>query len=101
METTLNREDFNFTYNHRGYMIQYKNQNIGGAGIHKNAKGSRGRAAASDREYYKEDAERTIQNLISGKGRQYIRENIEKIDIKEFKKGYRKEAESAIQLMSQ
>jgi len=76
----LAREDFGYSYDSYGYMIQYKDRNIGGAGVdRKTAKALRGRAATKQREDYALMAESTIQDLIAGRGHQYFRDNILKL----------------------
>lgn len=61
-------------------MVQYKGRNIGGSGILKSARGSRGRAAYSQMREYTRIAECTIQSLLNGRGSKFMIENIAKID---------------------
>ena len=75
----LNRKDFSYTYNTNGYMIQYKGENIGGVGTINQYKG-RGRQRNQQLNSYKNQAERTINELIDNKGHKHMLENIRKID---------------------
>jgi hypothetical protein len=63
-------------------MVQYKGQNIGGAGILKSARGPRGRAVSSQRRENARMAEITIQSLLSGRGSKFMLDNIAEIDAK-------------------
>ena len=76
---SLRREDFSYTNNAEGYMIQYKGKNIGGAGILGKFSG-RGRAVTKQRQDYAEDANREIRLIISGNGQARFYETIKKID---------------------
>lgn len=68
-------EDIHYSYDTRGYMMYYKGQPIGGAGIDKYAKGSRGNLRL-----FRESAEVTKRELVRGGGSQYMKDCILKID---------------------
>ena len=71
----MERKDFGFTYNVRGYMIKYKGINIGGAGIAPDARGPHGGGVAVQLGQYQKEAEITIQGILSGNpGRHYALE---------------------------
>ena len=56
-------EDISYTYNTRGYMMYYKGQPIGGAGIDKTARGCR-----SNLKLFKHSADVTKRDLVAGRG---------------------------------
>lgn len=68
-------EDIHYTYSTRGYMMYYKDQPIGGAGIDKYAKGCR-----SNLKLFKESAEATKRGLVAGRGDTYMKACIMEID---------------------
>jgi hypothetical protein len=83
---TLKREDFSFRADAQGYMIQYKGQNIGGAGILGKYKGA-GRAprgfasrAQQQAQEYTRQAESEIHSLVIGVGQARFRTVINEID---------------------
>jgi hypothetical protein len=75
----MERKDFSYTYNAEGYMIQYKGKNIGGAGITGKYQG-RGRQRQQQIAEYKEQAEITIDMILSYGKLGRFKEAIEKID---------------------
>ena len=75
----MKRADSSYTANTRGYMIAYKSQNIGGAGIQGKFKG-RGKAVQQQIESYKHQAQATIENIMQGMGAPYMMKEIAKID---------------------
>jgi hypothetical protein len=76
----MERQDFNVSANSRGYQVQYKGQNIGGAGISREAKGPRGRGVWKQIQDYFRLGNIDIDVLLAGGGRQDMRTNIENID---------------------
>ena len=76
---SLKREDFSYTYNAEGYMLQYKGKNIGGAGILGKFSG-RGRAVTKQMQYYAEQANEEIQLIINGNGQARFYEVIRRIE---------------------
>lgn len=68
-------EDIHYTYNSRGYMMYYKDQPIGGAGIDKSAKGH-----SSNVRLFQRSAEATKRELVYGGGSQYMKDLIMAID---------------------
>ena len=74
------RDDFSYTYNSRGYMVQYKGKNIGGAGISKNAKSPVGQAATIQKMIYKVCAEAAINAVIKGCGSKHMLDSIHEIE---------------------
>jgi len=73
-------KDFTYTCNARGYMIQYKGQNIGGAGISKDALSPRGRAAKKQISDYHQLIKLEIDALIRGTGQPRFLEAIKNIE---------------------
>lgn len=76
---TINREDFTAEVNAEGYMIKYKGQTLGGAGIIGKSK-SRGEARMGDLKNYRETADREMDNLANGIGRPDMLETIKTIN---------------------
>jgi len=76
----LNREDFNVMAGSRGYQVQYKGTNIGGAGIADDAKGPRGSQAVKQLDENLRHGQIDIDNLLSGNGRPDMIEAIVQID---------------------
>lgn len=74
------RKDFTYEYSSRGYMLFYKGQPIGGAGILHSARGPVGRQVAPQLAENKKDAETAIQNILVGNPGRIYKEAIEKID---------------------
>lgn len=70
----INANDITYSYNSRGYMMYYKEQPIGGAGIDKSSKGSR-----ANIELFHQQAKLTKNRLLQGYGNKYMLEKIEKI----------------------
>lgn len=62
----LKREDFSYTANSRGYMLEYKGQSIGGAGISSGASAPTGKKGLRQIRDYAKHAEIDIQNIMSG-----------------------------------
>lgn len=71
----ISETDVYYTYNTRGYMLYYKNQPIGGAGISKYAKGCR-----SNLSLFKELGEATKRDLLNGRANNFMWEAINAID---------------------
>ena len=71
----MNANDIHYTYNTRGYMMYYKDQPIGGAGIDKYAKGCR-----SNLSLFKEAAAATKRDLLAGRGSKYMMDCIREIE---------------------
>lgn len=69
------REDIHYEYNTRGYMMYYKGEPIGGAGIDKSAKGSRGNL-----KLFKDAAEATKRSLLAGGGSSLMKSEIVNIE---------------------
>ena len=67
--------DIHYEYDTRGYMLYYKGQAIGGAGIDKHAKGSR-----ANLKLFRDCAESTKRSILSGRIDSYMRKRIEEID---------------------
>ena len=71
----LSEADIHYSYNARGYMMYYKGQPIGGAGIDKSAKGS-----SSNLKLFRQNAEATKRTLLAGGGDAYMKAAIQAID---------------------
>lgn len=71
----INPQDVHYEYDTRGYMLYYKDQPLGGAGISKYAKGCR-----SNLKLFKDSAEIEKRNLLNGRGRPDMLEIIERIN---------------------
>lgn len=76
----MDRKDFNVVANSRGYQIQYKGQNIGGAGIAGDAKAPTGKAAWKQTQDYLHYGNMDIQAILAGHGRKDMLEVIARID---------------------
>ena len=76
----LKREDFSYEANGRGYILRYKGQNIGGAGILSSACGPSGRGVPKQTKDYMEYAENAIQDILAGNPGRMLKEAIEEID---------------------
>lgn len=76
----MNRMDFNVVANARGYQVQYKEQNIGGAGISSDAKAPRGRAAWKQTQDYLSYGNEDCRAILEGHGRKDMLEAIARID---------------------
>jgi hypothetical protein len=63
----MKADDFSYTANVRGYMVQYKGENIGGASIMGPSK-ARGRAVQIQIKDNAQSAKSTIQSLLKLKG---------------------------------
>lgn len=74
---TFNRADFSYTATASGYMIQYKGQNIGGAGTLQPYKG---RKRVQQATAHGASAMRCITELVAGRGQQRFLYAIERID---------------------
>ena len=68
-------EDISYYYNSRGYMMTYKGQPIGGAGIDRTARG-----CSSNLKLFKRAAESTKSELVRGGGGEYMKACILAID---------------------
>ena len=75
MPKMINPDDIHYEYDSRGYMMFYKGNPIGGAGIGKEAKGCR-----SNVELFHECAKRTKERICAGYIDRYMLEVIERID---------------------
>ena len=71
----ITEKDITYSYDTRGYMMYYKGEPIGGAGILKSAKGCR-----ANLNLFKEQAAATKRQLLSGRGDKYMLDEIAKID---------------------
>jgi len=65
-QTRLRREDFSYEANSRGYMLMYKGQSIGGAGILSGIFGPNGKQGDKQTQDYIEYAETDIQDIMFG-----------------------------------
>lgn len=74
----ITETDITYSYDTRGYMMYYKGEPIGGAGILKSAKGCR-----ANLKLFREQAAATKRELLSGRGSKYMLDEIAKIDKKE------------------
>jgi len=81
----MDRKDFDVVANSRGYQVQYKGKNIGGAGIDADAKAPRGKAAWKQTEDYLKYGSMAIQDILAGNGRKDMLEAIASIDKQEGK----------------
>ena len=70
----IDEKDISYSYNSRGYMMYYKGQPIGGAGIAASARGHR-----SNLKLFRDHAEVTKRSIMRG-GETYMQEQIKKID---------------------
>lgn len=75
----LDKNDFTVNTTRNGYMIMYKGQPIGGAGIIGQSKAS-GRAAVKQVHVYNKMAQQTIENIINGNGPEHMKKVIERIN---------------------
>lgn len=62
----LRREDFSYTANSRGYMLEYRGQSIGGIGVMPGASVYTGKKKLKQIRDYAESAEVEIQRIILG-----------------------------------
>lgn len=76
--TTLNRDDFNFTYSKGGYTIFYKNKPIGGAGTLNKGANLKGRQVKQQIIEYRVMAVADIHRILNGIGYPRYYEAIEK-----------------------
>jgi hypothetical protein len=79
----MERKDFNVIANGRGYQVQYKGHNIGGAGISREAKGPRGGQVHAQIQDYLKDGRSDIDAILSGRGRPDMLKCISEIDKEE------------------
>jgi hypothetical protein len=79
-ESEMTREDFDFTYSHKGYMLTYKGKPIGGAGTLPTGKPKHWKHQRADLKMYREDANREIQDLLQGRGQARFLKVIKEID---------------------
>jgi len=79
----MDRQDFSYDANKYGYMVKYKEHNIGGAGVKGRPKMHWRHAQANVKDNIRY-AEMEIQNLLEGRGRLDMRRLIEKIDSEEI-----------------
>ena len=80
----MERKDFSVIANSRGYQIQYKGQNIGGAGISGEAKSPRGRAARKQIDDYLRYGQSGIEAILGGYGETRFSKIIAQIDSEEL-----------------
>jgi hypothetical protein len=73
-------KDFNVIANSRGYQVQYKGHNIGGAGISGAAKGPTGRQANKQVQDYLKYGNMDIDAILAGHGRPDMVAEVNKID---------------------
>ena len=71
----IDPDDIHYEYNSRGYMMFYKGNPIGGAGISKEAKGHR-----SNVKLFREYAQSTKGRICAGYIDRFMLEEIERID---------------------
>ena len=71
----INEKDLHYEYSSRGYMLYYKGEPIGGAGISKRARGHRGNV-----NMFRDLAKAEKQAILSGRGSKYMLANIKEID---------------------
>jgi len=71
----INPADITFQYGHHGYMMIYKGKTIGGAGTQ-----NKSRKSNSNLKYFREMAELTRRDILSGKIRPDMKFLIEKIN---------------------
>ncbi len=74
------RKDFNVEANSRGYQIQYRGQNIGGAGISASARGATGKAAYKQVQDYLRMGNAEIEAILTGRGQKRFYEAMGRID---------------------
>ena len=74
------REDFNVAATSRGYQVQYKGRNIGGAGIRADAKAPRGLGARAQVQTYIHYGQLEISYILDGHGRPDMLKEIARID---------------------
>jgi len=72
-------KDLTFTYDAYSYMIYYKGKPIGGASC-KRDHVKVGMAVVSNREFYKGQAQLTVNQISQGRMHPYMREAIERIN---------------------
>lgn len=65
-QTTLKKEDFSYEANSRGYMLMYKGQCIGGAGILSGIFGPNSKQGEKQTQDYIGYAETDIQDIMFG-----------------------------------
>lgn len=73
-------EDFKAEINHKGYMIFYKGNPIGGAGTLPSSKPKHWRHKRADVKMYTEQSDREIEQLVQGNGQQRFVDVINKIN---------------------
>jgi len=76
----MERNDFRVVADSRGYQIQYKGRNIGGAGIDKEAKSPRGRAVRKQIDDNLRHGQITIETILGGYGETRFSKIIAQID---------------------
>jgi len=69
----LRREDFSYEANSRGYMLMYKGQSIGGAGIFTGTAETTGIDEYKQMQDFVESAETDIQDIVFGNPGRYAR----------------------------
>ena len=69
----LRREDFSYETNGRGYILMYRGQRIGGAGILHSAFGHSRKHTPKQVAEHSKYAEIAIQKILTGKAGLYIR----------------------------
>ena len=76
----MDRKDFSYTSSSTGYQIQYKGQNIGGAGTLPRDKPKHWKHARADVQMHKDSAESQIRDILKGNGEKRFMDNIRAID---------------------
>lgn len=69
----LKREDFSYTANSRGYMLEYKGQSIGGAGLFTGTIATTDMDEDKQAQDFVNSAEIDIQNIVFGNPGRYAK----------------------------
>lgn len=78
-QASISAEDIDYTWNYDGYMMQYKGQNIGGAG-RKTDGYTTPRKNKKDLEHSRQQAEITKRDILDGRIPSHMQEAIDRID---------------------
>lgn len=73
-------QHLDFTADSNGYMLTYKGQNLGGAGVLRRSRPLRGNQRRDNARMFAEDAKREIAALVAGGGQARFRQIIHQID---------------------
>ena len=79
----LSKEDFKASITAEGYFITYKGKGIGGASILGKSR-QRGKARVKQMQDYAEQAQRCIDQIVSGGGANHMRDTVEQINLQEI-----------------